>query len=70
MREIQGVGRRSKNGCHWYSFLRKWVTWHGFAWNIDTDLRYFQRINPCGMSSELVTSLAEHVEKFLQWQKQ
>ena len=41
--------------------LRKWVTWHGFAWNIDTDLSYFQRINPCGMSSELVTSLAEHV---------
>ena len=43
--------------------LRKWVTWHGFAWNIDTDLRYFQRINPCGMSSELVTSLAEHVKE-------
>ena len=43
--------------------LRKWVTWHGFAWNIDTDLRYFHRINPCGMSSELVTSLAEHVEE-------
>jgi lipoyl(octanoyl) transferase len=42
--------------------LRKWVTWHGFAWNIDTDLSYFHRINPCGMSSELVTSLAEHVD--------
>ncbi len=40
--------------------LRKWVTWHGFAWNINTDLSYFHKINPCGMSSDLVTSLAEH----------
>jgi len=40
--------------------LRRWVSWHGFAWNINTDLSYFQRINPCGMSSELVTRFQDH----------
>lgn len=41
---------------------RKWVTWHGFALNLDVDLGYFQRINPCGMDSALVTRIADHVE--------
>jgi len=41
---------------------RKWVTWHGFALNITTDLSYYQRINPCGMDSSLVTRLQDHVE--------
>ncbi|MEC7987362.1 MAG: lipoyl(octanoyl) transferase LipB [Myxococcota bacterium] len=40
--------------------LRRWVSWHGFAWNIDIDLSYFQRINPCGMSSDLVTRFQDH----------
>lgn len=41
---------------------RRWVTWHGFALNVDVDLGWYQRINPCGMSAELVTRLADHVE--------
>ena len=40
--------------------LRRWVSWHGFAWNINTDLSYFQRINPCGMSAALVTRFQDH----------
>ena len=40
--------------------LRRWVSWHGFALNINVDLSYYQRINPCGMSSELVTRLCDH----------
>ena len=43
--------------------LRRWVSWHGFALNIDVDLSYYQRINPCGMSSELVTRLCDHSEQ-------
>lgn len=38
---------------------RRWVTWHGFACNVRVDLEYYQRINPCGMTSDLVTNL-EH----------
>lgn len=41
---------------------RKWVTWHGFALNLDADLEPFGRINPCGMDSTLVTRIADHVE--------
>ena len=38
----------------------KW--WHGFAINVDVDLEPYQRINPCGMGSALVTRMADHVQ--------
>ncbi len=41
---------------------KRWVTWHGFALNVSTDLSYFHRINPCGMNSELVTRLHDHID--------
>jgi lipoyl(octanoyl) transferase len=37
---------------------RKWVTFHGLALNVTTDLAYFQRINPCGFAASVMTSLA------------
>jgi len=39
---------------------RKWVTFHGLALNVNTDLDYFHRINPCGFESAVMTSM--HVE--------
>lgn len=36
---------------------RKWVTFHGLALNVTTDLSYFGRINPCGFESTVMTSL-------------
>ena len=35
----------------------RWVTLHGFAFNINTDLSYFNYIVPCGISDKAVTSL-------------
>jgi lipoyl(octanoyl) transferase len=40
--------------------LRRWVSWHGFALNIDVDLEHYERINPCGMSSHLVARLSDY----------
>jgi lipoyl(octanoyl) transferase len=38
---------------------RKWVTFHGLALNVTTDLAFFQRINPCGFESAVMTSMAK-----------
>ena len=36
----------------------RWVTMHGWAFNVNTDLKYFQHIVPCGISDKAVTSLS------------
>lgn len=37
---------------------RKWVTWHGLALNVNPDLSWFSRINPCGFPASVMTSMA------------
>ncbi|MFC6267931.1 lipoyl(octanoyl) transferase LipB [Frigoriflavimonas asaccharolytica] len=41
----------------------KWVTMHGFALNVNTDLKYFEYIIPCGIKDKTVTSLARELER-------
>jgi lipoyl(octanoyl) transferase len=36
----------------------RWVTMHGWAFNVNTDLSYFNKIIPCGIQDKAVTSLA------------
>jgi lipoate-protein ligase B len=38
--------------------VRRWVTMHGFALNVATDLSRFTAINPCGLDAGVMTSLA------------
>jgi lipoate-protein ligase B len=37
--------------------VRNWVTFHGFALNVSTDLAYFARISPCGLDPSVMSSL-------------
>jgi lipoyl(octanoyl) transferase len=46
-----------KKLCSMGIACRKWVTFHGLALNVTTDLAYFRRINPCGFEANVMSSL-------------
>lgn len=39
----------------------RWVSMHGFAFNVNTDLAYFSYINPCGFTDKAVTSMEKEM---------
>lgn len=57
----EGPARRKL--CSMGIACRRWVTFHGLALNVNPDLAYFGRINPCGFRSEVMTSLARELRR-------
>ncbi len=53
-----GAWSGGKKLCSIGIACRKWVTFHGLALNVTTDLAYFARINPCGFEASIMTSMA------------
>jgi lipoyl(octanoyl) transferase len=45
--------------------VKKWVSMHGLALNVNTDLSRFAAINPCGMPAEVMTSMARETGRAL-----
>ena len=47
----------------------RWITIHGFALNVNTDMKYFDYIIPCGISDKQVTSMQRELEKEVDYEE-
>jgi lipoyl(octanoyl) transferase len=47
----------------------RWVTMHGFALNVNTDLSYFNNIIPCGIQNKQVTSIEKELGKKINYEE-
>ena len=54
---------RARKICAFGVRCSRWVTMHGFAFNINTDLNYFNKIIPCGIPDKAVTSLKKELDR-------
>ncbi|MEO0205184.1 MAG: lipoyl(octanoyl) transferase LipB [candidate division WOR-3 bacterium] len=58
-----GVWVEEKKICSIGIAVKRWVSFHGFALNVNTDLRYFDLINPCGFKDVKMTSMQEILKR-------
>ncbi len=52
-----GVWVKEKKIASIGAAIRRWLTFHGFALNVNVDLSYFSMITPCGLPSSTMTSM-------------
>jgi lipoyl(octanoyl) transferase len=57
-----GVWTRGRKIASIGIHVKQWVTWHGFALNVTTDLTHFARIVPCGIQGVEMTTVARETE--------
>ena len=58
-----GVWIENRKICAIGIKVSRWITMHGFAFNVNTDLKLFKGIIPCGISDKEVTSLNRELNK-------
>jgi len=54
-----GIWTKQGKVCSIGIAVKRWVSFHGFALNVNTDLSYFDLIVPCGLKEVKLTSMAE-----------
>ena len=58
-----GVPGRERKICAMGIRCSRWITMHGFALNVNTDLGYFENIIPCGIQNKQVTSIERELKQ-------
>ena len=62
-------GEKARKICALGVRSSRWVTMHGFAFNVNCDLSYFGNIIPCGIVDKSVTSMQKELSKELDMQE-
>ena len=62
---LDGDNSKARKICAVGVHLSRWTTMHGFAFNVNTNLNYFNNIVPCGISDKAVTSMEKELGKKL-----
>ncbi|MDB5199296.1 MAG: Octanoyltransferase [Chitinophagaceae bacterium] len=58
-----GIIGKERKICAMGIRCSRWITMHGFALNVNTDLSYFENIIPCGIQNKQVTSIEKELNK-------
>ncbi len=61
--------KKAKKICAMGVKTSRWVTLHGFALNVNTDLSYFDKMIPCGINDKAVTSMHKELKSAIDMDK-
>jgi lipoyl(octanoyl) transferase len=64
-----GIAGKERKICAIGVRCSRWVTMHGFALNVNTDLSYFNNIIPCGIQNKQVTSVERELGRKVNYQE-
>jgi lipoate-protein ligase B len=62
-----GVWACGKKICSIGIAVKRWVSFHGFALNVNTNLEHFNLIIPCGLKNVTMTSMQEILRKKIEF---
>ena len=64
-----GIPDKERKICAMGVRCSRWITMHGFAFNVNTDLSYFNSIIPCGIQNKQVTSLQKELNTAMNYEE-